>query len=102
MQIADGETDPWWRWNSAAIYPEGSRDIGTSACNVATIYATNVSIGGVSAATQTDISAIKGKTDLLTVSGSNPQVGAVMSMNGKRITQVGAPVGRHGRGPGQH
>ena len=47
----DGETEPWWRMESAAIYPEGLRDIGTSACNVATNYATNVSIRGVYAAT---------------------------------------------------
>ena len=52
MHIADGETDPWWRWNSAAIYPEGPVSIGASSCNVATVYAGNVVIGGQDAATK--------------------------------------------------
>ena len=52
LSMPDAGTTPWWRMDSGGMYPEGSRSIGTSSCNVAAVYAGNVVIGGQDAATK--------------------------------------------------
>ena len=83
MDATLGSINTWWEATSAGIYPIGSRDLGANLSRVNTVYTSNVECNLINCATGACIGAL----DV-----TQPNVMDTMSLNGKRITQVGAPI----------